>query len=67
MDPEVIEDPLLRQASQLPLDHPLLEDRLLWDYVSKMYIQWFRGDGEEFPEQQAELQDAYGELTSTLS
>lgn len=62
-DPNVVGDPLLGEASSLPVDHPLLEDRLLWEYVSKMYDQWFRGDVEEFPEAVAELQEAYGELS----
>jgi kinetochore protein NDC80 len=59
-DPNIIEDPLLMPAAAWPPNHEFLEDRLLWDYVSKMYVQWFRGEGEDFPEAEQELRDAYG-------
>lgn len=63
-DPEVVSDPLLMPASALPIDHPQLEDRLGWDFISGMYTQWFRGEGDEFPEAHMELADAYGEYAS---
>lgn len=59
-NPGIIDDPLLLPATEWPADHDMLEDRLLWDYVSKMYVQWFRGEGEDFPEAEQEMRDAYG-------
>ena len=59
-DPSVIDDPLLVPASEWAPGNQLVEDRLLWDYVSKMYVQWFRGEGEDFPELEQELRGAYG-------
>lgn len=59
-DRTVINDPLLIPASEWPANHDLLDDRLLWDYVSTMYVQWFQGAGEDFPEAEQELREAYG-------
>lgn len=41
-------------------DHPNFEDRLLWEFSSKTYQQWFDGGAEEFPEAEAELEEMYG-------
>ncbi|KAK8846723.1 hypothetical protein IAR55_005810 [Kwoniella newhampshirensis] len=64
-DPNCISDPLLMSAKDLPLDHPNLEDRLLWDFSSKTYSQWFDGGAEEFPDAEQELADIYDRMTAT--
>ena len=62
MNPDLVNDPLLLAAKDLPIDHPLLEDRLLWDFSSKTYREWFDGGAEEFAEAEQELEEVYGEL-----
>lgn len=66
-DPEIVSDPLLTPAKDLPIDHPNLEERLLWDFSSKTYKQWFDGGAEEFPEAEQELEEVYGEASSLTS
>jgi kinetochore protein NDC80 len=56
----VCPDPLLTPAIELPLDHPNLEDRLLWEFSSKSYKEWFDGGAEDFPELERELEEVYG-------
>lgn len=58
--PDVVSDPLLMPAADLPMDHPHLEDRVFWDYSSKTYTAWFDEAAEEFPEADAELDEFYG-------
>lgn len=53
-------DPVLTPAKDLPIDHPYLEERLLWDFSSKTYKQWFDGGAEEFPEAEQELEEVFG-------
>lgn len=65
MEPEVVMDPLFLPTSEWPADHPLLEERLYWEYVSKMYTMWFKGEGEEFPEAEQDLREGYGESMRT--
>ncbi len=64
MDSEITSDPLLIPANQLPLDHPNLEDRLLWDFCSSTYRAWFDDGAEEFPDQQQELEEVFGKSLS---
>jgi kinetochore protein NDC80 len=52
-------------ASELPLDHPNIEDRLLWSFVSRTYIRWFDGGAEEFPEQEQELEEVFDRLAAS--
>jgi kinetochore protein NDC80 len=59
-DPNFVSDPLLRPASELPVEHPRIEDRLLWDYCSRAYTEWCDG-AEQFPQAERELREAYGE------
>ncbi|KGB77905.1 kinetochore protein NDC80 [Cryptococcus deuterogattii 99/473] len=63
-DPEVISDPLMIPATELPLDYPNLDDRLLWDFAAKTYSQWFDGEAEEFDEAEQELEHAYDRMAS---
>ncbi|KLT39875.1 hypothetical protein CC85DRAFT_278660 [Cutaneotrichosporon oleaginosum] len=60
-DPESVSDPLLCHASELSLQHPQLEERLFWDFVSETYAEWFEGEVEEFETAQRQLEEAYGE------
>lgn len=55
-------DPLLRPASQLPLDDPLLVDRLFWDFASKTYNLWFDHGVETFEDAEREMEDIYDKL-----
>ncbi|WWD22032.1 hypothetical protein CI109_106520 [Kwoniella shandongensis] len=64
-DPNCISDPLLTPVRDLPLDHPNLEDRLLWDFSSKTYTQWFDGGAEEFPDAEQELAEIYERMAVT--
>ncbi|OCF76626.1 hypothetical protein I204_02324 [Kwoniella mangroviensis CBS 8886] len=64
-DPHCISDPILLSPSELPLEYPLLEERLLWDFVSKTYDQWFDGGAEQFPEAEMELERIYERLSKT--
>ncbi|UOH82478.1 hypothetical protein LQV05_005180 [Cryptococcus neoformans] len=63
-DPEIISDPLMIPATELPLDYPNLDDRLLWDFAAKTYSQWFDGEAEEFDEAEQELEHAYDRMAS---
>nr|XP_019008791.1 uncharacterized protein I206_06475 [Kwoniella pini CBS 10737]OCF47572.1 hypothetical protein I206_06475 [Kwoniella pini CBS 10737] len=58
-DTNCISDPILSLPTELPLDHPYLEDRMLWNFASKTYNQWFDGGAEEFPEAEQELMEMY--------
>lgn len=53
-------DPLLCPASELPVNHPQIEDRLLWDFCAKTYREWFEEGAEEFPHAERELEEAFG-------
>ncbi|WVQ68950.1 uncharacterized protein L199_007159 [Kwoniella botswanensis] len=64
-DGHCISDPILLAPHLLPLDHPHLEDRLLWDFASKTYDQWFDGGAEEFPEAEHELELMYDRMSIT--
>ncbi|WWD07983.1 hypothetical protein V865_006093 [Kwoniella europaea PYCC6329] len=64
-DPHCISDPILLSPSKLPVEYPLLEERLLWDFVSKTYDQWFDGGAEHFPEAEMELERIYERLSKT--
>lgn len=55
-------DPLLIPATQLPLDHPLLIDRLFFDFASKTYLQWFDEGNETFEEAEREMEEIYDKL-----
>lgn len=61
MSPDMVSDPLLMPASELPLDHPSIEERMFWDYSAKTYSAWFDQAAEDFPEADAELDEFYGE------
>ncbi|OXC84438.1 kinetochore protein NDC80 [Cryptococcus neoformans AD1-7a] len=63
-DPEIISDPLMIPATELLLDYPNLDDRLLWDFAAKTYSQWFDGEAEEFDEAEQELEHAYDRMAS---
>ena len=60
-DPLTVTDPLRMPAKDWPLDHPGLEERLLWDFSRRTYSEWFEGGAEGFPEAEAELEEVYGE------
>jgi hypothetical protein len=60
-DPEVISDPVMTSAKDLPLDHPAFEDRLAWDFISSAYAHWYYDGADEFLEATRELEEAYGE------
>ncbi|RXK42235.1 hypothetical protein M231_00593 [Tremella mesenterica] len=62
-DPDVVSDPMLMPARELPLDYPNLEDRLLWDFSSKAYQQWFDDGAEEFTEAEQELEEMFDQMT----
>ncbi|KAL1408413.1 kinetochore-associated Ndc80 complex subunit ndc80 [Vanrija albida] len=63
-DPDIVSDPLLWQANELPLDYPQLEDRLLWDFSSKMYKEWFDGvTDDDFSHGERELEEAFERIT----
>ncbi|WWC87195.1 uncharacterized protein L201_002081 [Kwoniella dendrophila CBS 6074] len=64
-DGQCISDPILLDPRQLPADHPNLEDRMLWDFASKTYDQWFDGGAEEFPEAEHELELMYDRMAVT--
>ncbi|WVW78773.1 hypothetical protein I302_100735 [Kwoniella bestiolae CBS 10118] len=64
-DGHIISDPILLSPHQLPLDHPNIEDRLLWDFASKTYDQWFDGGAEEFEEAERELEVLYDRMATT--
>ncbi|KAK6904037.1 hypothetical protein I203_107551 [Kwoniella mangroviensis CBS 8507] len=64
-DGHCISDPILSAPHLLPLDHPHLEDRLLWDFASRTYDQWFDGGAEEFPEAEHELELMYDRMAMT--
>nr|XP_018265782.1 STE/STE20/PAKA protein kinase [Kwoniella dejecticola CBS 10117]OBR87940.1 STE/STE20/PAKA protein kinase [Kwoniella dejecticola CBS 10117] len=64
-DPSCTSDPLLLPLHQIDLDHPNLEDRLLWDFASTTYDQWFDGGAEEFPEAERDLEMMYDRLAAT--
>ena len=62
-----MKDPFLVPISELSHDHPNFEDRLLWDFSSATYQQWFDQGAEEFPQAEAELEEQYSAcLTSPL-
>ena len=46
--------------SDLHLDDPYLEDRLLWDFSSKTYQQWFVEGTDDFHESEIGLRESYG-------
>lgn len=60
MSPDVVADPLLMPASEMPIDHPCIEERMFWEHASKAYTSWFDEGAEEFPEAEAELDEFYG-------
>ncbi|WRT65058.1 uncharacterized protein IL334_002000 [Kwoniella shivajii] len=64
---DCISDPILMHPSQLAMDHPYLEDRLLWNFVSTTYDQWFDGGAEEFHEAESELKKMYDRASSATS
>lgn len=47
-------------ASDMPIDHPCIEERMFWEHASKAYTSWFDEGAEEFPEAEAELDEFYG-------
>ncbi|KAK4688919.1 kinetochore protein NDC80, partial [Tremellales sp. Uapishka_1] len=63
-DAEIVSDPLLMTASELPLDFPVLEERLQWDYFSKAFTIWFDDVEDDFPALKQEISDVYDKLTS---
>ncbi|ODO03107.1 hypothetical protein I350_05952 [Cryptococcus amylolentus CBS 6273] len=63
-DPDCMTDFLKLPASELPLDFPGMEDRLLWDFSSTTYAQWFDGEAEEFQEAEQKLEEAYKRLAA---
>lgn len=61
-DPEVIADPLLQTAEELPFDHVHFEDRLFWGYAVKTYSLWYQGVEEgSWVETDMEFEAMYGE------
>ncbi|WVO16742.1 hypothetical protein L204_104426 [Cryptococcus depauperatus] len=66
-DPECISDPLKIPASELPVEYPNYEHRLLWDFSAKTYTQWFEGEVEEFTEAERELDQAYERMASSVT
>ena len=58
---DLVADPLLKPAAELPTEHPLLEDRAFWDYAKKTYQLWYENETDEFPEADMELEQVYGE------
>ena len=49
-------------ASELELENPYIEDRLLWDFSSKTYQKWFVEGTDDFHEPEMELRENYGKL-----
>lgn len=56
----VASDPLLCAPSALPVNHPQIEERLLWHFTSNMYYEWFHNGSGHFPEAERELEEGYG-------
>ncbi|ORY22449.1 HEC/Ndc80p family-domain-containing protein [Naematelia encephala] len=63
-EPDVVSDIILTPASELSIDHPNFEERLLWDFSSKTYSLWFHGAQEDFTEQEREMEEVYEQLAS---
>ncbi|GMK53655.1 hypothetical protein CspeluHIS016_0102410 [Cutaneotrichosporon spelunceum] len=61
-DSTSVSDPLLCRASELSLQHPQLEERLFWDFVSETYTEWFESDVEQFGPAQRQLEEAYDKI-----
>ncbi|BEI98500.1 hypothetical protein CcaverHIS631_0307990 [Cutaneotrichosporon cavernicola] len=64
-DPASVSDSLLCRASELSLQHPQLEERLFWDFVSETYTEWFESDVEEFGPAQRLLEEAYEKISAS--
>ncbi|ORX34350.1 HEC/Ndc80p family-domain-containing protein [Kockovaella imperatae] len=59
----LVADPLRMPAKDLPLDSPNIETRLVWDFLSKTYLQWFEFGLEDFPEAEMEVMEVYDRMT----
>jgi len=59
-DPELITDPLLQTTDSLPIDHPLFEQRAMWEYAKTTYWQWYHQEMEEWVEADQQFEEAYG-------
>ena len=58
---EIVADPLRMPVRDLPLDFPNIENRIVWDFISKTYYDWFEHGTEEYPEAEMEAEEVYGE------
>ncbi|WVQ85202.1 hypothetical protein IAT38_007367 [Cryptococcus sp. DSM 104549] len=65
-DPNIINDPVLMPASELPVDHPNFEDRLLWDFSSATYREWFDAGAEQFDDAEQALQEVFDKKARTF-
>lgn len=61
---DIVSDPLLCAPNALPVNHPQIEERLLWHFTSDMYYDWFHNGTGHFPEAERELEEGYGEFAS---
>ncbi|KAL7424361.1 kinetochore-associated Ndc80 complex subunit ndc80 [Cryptotrichosporon argae] len=64
-DPEIVNDVLLTPATELPLDAPNLEDRLLWHFTDRTYREWYHEGAEEFAAAEQELAEIFDRLAAT--
>lgn len=51
-------------ASELPLDHPQKEDRLLWEFASKAYVDWFENLADDLSGAERELEEDFAQMAA---
>jgi len=51
---------MLEDIASIPLDHPHLDDRILWDHSSRTYLAWFDQGQENFAAEEQQLEEFYG-------